>query len=164
MKRDSDVECRRSRGARVQSLLKHVRDSLRSCLISTWSWETGRSKCKTNYSDLVRRPGEQWCHWKCCSLFLKRTVSLEAIIVTFVNRSHRRTNIVHLSIKMKNWNKCLGLPSANRRWCVLERCPGEGRTNAIYLPSKGLIATQWLHTHFDIANPMQVAARASFAQ
>lgn len=65
---------------------------------------------------------------------------LEAIIVTFVNRIDRRTNVVHLSIKMKNWNKHLGLPSANWRWCVLEQYPRTGCTNTTYLPSTGLIS------------------------
>lgn len=68
-------------------------------------------------------------------------VPLEAIIVTFVNRIDRRTNIVHLSIKGKNWNRHLGLPSAKRRCCVLERYPRIGCTNATYLPSKGFIST-----------------------
>lgn len=74
-------------------------------------------------------------HLKYRSLLLKSVVSLEAIMATFVNRINKRTQIVSLSIKSKNWNKSLGAPSW--RLCILEWCrkqaTGKGKFNVSYL-------------------------------
>lgn len=58
-------------------------------------------------------------HLKYCPFLLKFIVSLEVITVTFVHRINKRSNIVHVSIKMK---KCLGLPSAILEITLTERC------------------------------------------
>lgn len=138
MKRDSDMEWGVENACAFSS--KTCQRQLEALSYLHMILRQGGAIVKQTIQIFLRHPGGHWHHLKYCSLFLKWMAPLEAIIVTFVNRINRRTNIVHLSIKMKNWNKHLGLPSPNCRWCVLERYPRTGCTNTTYLPSKGLIS------------------------
>jgi hypothetical protein len=75
-----------------------------------------RNNCKTS-KPTIHHPIEYHrraskTSFKIPSISSKYIVSLEAIIVTFVSRTNKRTNVVHLFTETKKWSKSLGLPCA----------------------------------------------------